>query len=80
MSQSARKTESPPPVREGGGDDAKADANAKAEECALSARLAEGLLGEAGDGGGFGVVDLEDGEQLGDLQDFLELAAKMAEA
>src|SRR4029077_3427112 len=39
-----------------------------------------GAFGEAGDGGGFGVVDVEDGEQLGDLQDFLEFAAEMAEA
>ena len=37
-------------------------------------------FGEAGDGFGFGVIDLEDGQQLGDLQNFLELAAEMAEA
>src|SRR5277367_6935596 len=29
---------------------------------------------------GFRVVDLKHGEELGDLQDFLELAAEMAEA
>src|SRR5579885_1051900 len=38
------------------------------------------LLREAGNGIRFGVVNLEDGEQLGDLQHFLELAAEMAEA
>src|SRR2546429_9552862 len=38
------------------------------------------LLGETGDGFGFGVEDIKDGQQLGDLQDFLELAAEVAEA
>ena len=38
------------------------------------------LLAEAGDGFGFGVVHIEDGEQLGDLENFLELAAEVAEA
>src|SRR5882762_6202050 len=38
------------------------------------------LLCEAGDGFGFGVEDIKDGQQLGDLQDFLELAAEVAEA
>jgi hypothetical protein len=38
-----------------------------------------GLLGEAGYGFGFGLVDIEDGQQLGDLEDFLELAAEVAE-
>src|SRR5207253_7678022 len=42
-------------------------------------RLGSGTLGEAGDGFGFGLVHIEDGQQLGDLQDFLELAAQMAE-
>jgi hypothetical protein len=42
--------------------------------------LGSGAFGEAGDGSGFGVVDVEDGEQLGDLQDFLELAAQVTEA
>ena len=42
-------------------------------------RLGAGAFGEAADRGGFGVVDVEDGEQLGDLQHFLELAAQMAE-
>src|SRR5436853_7737766 len=38
------------------------------------------LLCEAGHGFGFGVEDIKDGQQLGDLQDFLELAAEVAEA
>ena len=38
------------------------------------------LLRKAGNGLGFGVVNIEDGHQLGDLQNFLELAAEMAEA
>jgi hypothetical protein len=42
------------------------------------ATLGAGALAEAGHGSGFGVVDLENGEQLGDLQDFLELAAEVA--
>src|SRR5467141_2370837 len=42
-------------------------------------RLRSGAFGEAGDGFGFGVVDIEDGQQLGDLEDFLELAAQVAE-
>lgn len=43
-------------------------------------RLNASTFGEAGDGFGFGVVDVEDGQQLGDLEHFLELAAKVAEA
>src|SRR6266446_5434940 len=43
-------------------------------------RLRSGAFGEAGDGFGFGVVDIEDGQQLGDLEHFLELAAEVAEA
>jgi hypothetical protein len=39
------------------------------------ANLGAGALGEAGDGGCFGVIDIEDREQLRDLQYFLELAA-----
>src|SRR5260370_29671536 len=42
-------------------------------------RLCSGTFGEAGDGFGLGVVNIEDGQQLGDLQDFLELAAEVAE-
>src|SRR4029077_20232507 len=42
-------------------------------------RLGASALGEAADRGGFGVVDVEDREQLGDLQYFLELAAQMAQ-
>src|SRR5690242_2224705 len=42
-------------------------------------RLSSGALGEAGDGFRFGLVNIEDGQQLGDLQDFLELAAQVAE-
>src|SRR5437764_10062659 len=42
-------------------------------------RLRSGALGEAGDSFRFGLVHIEDGQQLGDLQDFLELAAQMAE-
>ena len=38
------------------------------------------LLRETADGFGFGVENIEDGQQLGDLQDFLELAAEVAEA
>src|SRR5437867_6978907 len=38
------------------------------------------LLREAGDGFGFRIVNVEDGHQLGDLQDFLEFAAEMAQA
>src|SRR6266404_3889637 len=38
-------------------------------------RLCSGAFGEAGDGFGFRVVHIEDGQQLGDLEDFLELAA-----
>src|SRR6266513_5192979 len=38
------------------------------------------LLCETGDGFGFRVEDIKDGQQLGDLQDFLELAAEVAEA
>ena len=41
-------------------------------------RLCSGAFGEAGDGFGLGVVNIEDGQQLGDLQDFLELAAQVA--
>src|SRR5882672_5951335 len=41
-------------------------------------RLYASTLGEAGVG--FGVVDVEDGQQLGDLEHFLELAAEVAEA
>src|SRR5260370_20843230 len=37
------------------------------------------LFREAGDGFGLGVEDVEDGQQLGDLQDFLELAAEVGE-
>ena len=48
--------------------------------CPTLATLGAGAFGEAGDRGGFGIVDVEDGEQLGDLQHFLELAAKVAEA
>src|SRR2546427_677132 len=43
-------------------------------------RLCSGAFGETGDGFGFGVVDIEDGQQLGDLEHFLELAAQVAEA
>src|SRR6266436_4870323 len=43
-------------------------------------RLYASTLGEAGDGFGFGVVDVEDGQELGDLEHFLELAAEVAEA
>src|SRR6267143_1709601 len=38
------------------------------------------LLRETADGFGFGIENIEDGQQLGDLQDFLELAAEVAEA
>src|SRR5712691_265640 len=43
-------------------------------------RLRSGAFGEAGDSFGFGLVDVEDGQQLGDLEHFLELAAEVAEA
>src|SRR5437588_1089040 len=43
-------------------------------------RLCRGAFREAGNGFGFGLVDIEDGQQFGDLQDFLELAAQVAEA
>jgi len=36
-------------------------------------------LGEAGDGFSFSVVNIEDGQQFGDLEHFLELAAEVAE-
>src|SRR3989440_7176627 len=42
-------------------------------------RRAKNLF-KAGDRFGFRVVDVEHGEQLGDLQDFLEFRAKVAEA
>lgn len=36
--------------------------------------------GKTGDGGCFGIVDVENGEQLGELQDFLEFIAEIAKA
>ena len=53
-----------------------------ARACPWSMREMESGLafGEAGYGFGFRVVDLKHGEKLGNLQDFLKLAAEMAEA
>src|SRR5690349_12065844 len=56
-------------------------------ECAEASRCASraagsgaGGLAEAGDGLRFGVVHVEHREQLGDLENFLELAAEVAES
>ncbi len=47
------------------------------EECRFETAK---LLREAGDSLGFGVEDVEDRQQLGDLQDFLEFAAQVTKA
>lgn len=48
--------------------------------CNLCAGKSASAFGEAGDCFGFSVEHFEDGEQFGDLQDFLKLAAEMAKA
>src|ERR1700720_1734013 len=42
-------------------------------------RKTGGLLREAGDGGGFAVVGVEDGHELRDLQHFFELRSQVGE-
>src|SRR6266851_1294376 len=48
----------------------------------LCAQLISGGLGsgKTADGGGFGIVDVENGEEFGQLQDFVEFLAEIAEA
>lgn len=47
-------------------------------ERAATAGIAD-LLAEAADGGGFGVIHVEDRQQLGDLKHFLEFRSEVAQ-